>query len=137
MNKDEQLHHLSQVVVRAGERMNLSVQQWTISLDADDEVSDLVAGRIEAAASFSRELRADIETGMSLNDVYSIAHMDPPVDSLDGEPELDRVRRKLRAQRSETELWKVKALELARKYEVSPNANTVTKTTGSDHPHEH
>ncbi|PCJ25631.1 MAG: hypothetical protein COA94_06020 [Rickettsiales bacterium] len=111
----ERLNHLAKVVVRQGERINQAIEQWVTQREAAAPHSDKAElnGRIQAAMALSNGLRDDLESLMSISDVYVIAGKEVPEASLAGMSELDRTRRKLRITMAEAEMWQSKATELA------------------------
>jgi len=108
MTNDEKLYFLAKVLVRQGERINLAAEQWNEEDPKDgSETSARIQGRIEAAKAFSDGLRADIDATLSVNEVYDLIRDEPPEPSAEGVDEIERLRRKLRVEKSRAEMFQV------------------------------
>lgn len=104
MNKEVEL---AKIIVRLGERMTGSVQEWTAG-STDDE---RLCGRIESTLAFLKALESDIASAMSMTDLYKLSSQEPPDPGSELESEEDSLRRLLQLKTDECEMFQVKYLE--------------------------
>ena len=100
MDNNEKMILLAKLLVRAGERYSAAADAWS------RENSPENMAMVRAAGGFSRELREDVESVMTVEQLYALAELplpdtDPPHESTE-----DRLRRKLRKARDEIEVWR-------------------------------
>lgn len=101
---------LAKIVVRIGERLVGSVQDWTAEGVDDPQVQ----GRIEAALAFAKALQNDVETVMSITELYKLSTLEAPEPVETEETEEENLRRLLQLKTDEAEMWQTKFLEVAK-----------------------